>query len=136
MLVEIQVQKQKQMCYALDETGHVIAQFPISTEFYPGFNEYGQPRSNAENGIYAGDTVWAQAGKQEPAFGLGYINIDYRGRALHGGGSALDDPYEDFQPLLPTYGCFRMHNADVEWLSKMFLRSISLGTKPIIHVVD
>lgn len=136
MLAEIQVQKLNKMCYALDELGKVIARFPISTDFYPGVNEYGQPRGNAENGIYNDSNVWAQAGRQEPAFGNGYINIDDRGRALHGGGSNLEDPYEDFQPLLPTYGCFRMRNADIEWLAKMFLHSIDLGIKPIIHIVD
>lgn len=135
MLAEIQVQKEKHKVYALDEHGEVIAHFPCGTDFYPGVNEYGQPRGNAENGVYNDSNVWAEVGDCGRAYGKGYINIDKRGRALHGGGSNLENPYEDFQPLLPTYGCFRMHNADVEWLAKMFLHSIELGLKPCVHVV-
>ena len=136
MLAEIQVQKKNKLVYALDESYNIIACMPCSTDFYPGYNEYGQPRGNAENGVYRDANVWAQAGRQEPAYGNGYINIDDRGRALHGGGSNLEDPYEDFQPLLPTYGCFRLRNADIEWLAKMFVHSCELGLKPCIHVVD
>lgn len=35
------------------------------------------------------------------------------GVGLHGGGSPLADPYAAYQPLVPTYGCIRMHNADL-----------------------
>ncbi len=31
----------------------------------------------------------------------------------HGGGSALTDPYAGDQPLIGTWGCVRLHNADV-----------------------
>jgi len=33
------------------------------------------------------------------------------GISLHGGGSACPDPFADFQPLFPTHGCVRVHNA-------------------------
>jgi RHS repeat-associated protein len=59
-----------------------------------------------------------------PAFGTGKINLletageaKTSGRSLiriHGGGSRLANPYEDFQPLIATFGCVRVCNADVE----------------------
>lgn len=136
MLAEIQVQVSKRKVYALDEYGQTIAHFPCGTAFYPGVNEYGEPRGNAEPGVYNDGFVWAETGRQGDAYGTGYINIDARGRALHGGGTGLDDPYADYQPIIPTLGCFRMYNADIEWLAKSFLHSVRLGLKPCIHVVN
>jgi hypothetical protein len=41
-------------------------------------------------------------------------NSNYRsGIGLHGGGSALDDPFAPYQPLVYTQGCVRMHNKDM-----------------------
>jgi RHS repeat-associated protein len=41
---------------------------------------------------------------------------DRRGRDIHGGGSSLPNPTDFWQPLTPTYGCSRGHNADVTTL--------------------
>ncbi len=35
---------------------------------------------------------------------------------LHGGGSALPDPFADYQTLCRTEGCTRLHNADLQRL--------------------
>lgn len=143
MLVEIQVNKTQKKVYALNEDYDIIAQFPCGTAFYPGENEYGQPYSNAENGTYNDGCVYAEAGgpynDEEHCtwYGWGYINIDSRGRAIHGGGSNLGEAYNDpYQRLMPTLGCFRMHNADVYWLALQFLDSQEQGVKPCITVVE
>lgn len=36
------------------------------------------------------------------------------GICLHGGGSGLPDPLADYQELIPTFGCVRMHNRDLD----------------------
>ncbi|MGL5131396.1 MAG: L,D-transpeptidase [Planktothrix sp.] len=48
-------------------------------------------------------------------------NEDNNGRSgicIHGGGTGLGFPgcWEAYQPLLPTWGCVRMHNTDVRGL--------------------
>jgi hypothetical protein len=84
--------------------------------------------------LYAGDTPPGvyylgaiyndQAnGTMERAYGwLTFDMVDLEGRedgndragiCLHGGGSALPDPFAPYQKLVPTYGCIRMHNQDL-----------------------
>lgn len=139
MLQEIQINKRTRMVYAMDEHYDTIAKYPCSCAYYAGYNEYGEPYCNAEDGTYNDECVWAEArGKDndEMAYGWGYINIDSRGHALHGGGSNLGDDYcIPYQPLTPTLGCFRMHNADVYHLALMFLDAQEKGHKPVITVV-
>ena len=141
MLVEIQVNKTEKKVYAMNENYEVIATYPCGTAFYSGYNEYGQPYSNPDDGDYEGECVYAEANgeynNEEHCtwYGWGYINIDDRGRALHGGGANLGDGYNaPYQPLLPTLGCIRMHNADIYHLALMFLDAQSKGRKPIITV--
>lgn len=140
MLKEIQINKTKKMVYCLDEDYKVMAQFPCGTDFYPGTNDAGQARDNAEDGTYDVDTIGETdvdyPDKMEPAYGWAYINIDDRGRALHGGGSNLDDPYEPYQELLPTYGCFRMYNSDIFWLANAKKYAEDNGTDVAITVAD
>lgn len=143
MLREIQVNKTKRKVYAMNENYEVIATFPCSTAFYSGYNEYGQPYCNAEDGVYNDGNVYAEAGgeynNEEHCtwYGWGYINIDARGHALHGGGANLGSDYNlPYQPLLATLGCFRMHNADVYWLALMFIDAERHGQKPVITVVS
>ena len=135
MLVEIQVNKTKKKVYALDENYHVMAEFPVGTSFVAGFNEYGQPYSNVEDGVYNDGWVWAEAygsESQDEVYGWAFINIDSRCRAIHGGRNL--EPYQD--SLKSTYGCFRMYNADVLWLAYQFLEAEKTGYKPCIHVVS
>lgn len=139
MLVEIQVNVTTRKVYALDEQYRVMAEFPVSTAYYAGFNENGEPYGNAPAGVYNDENVWAEAKGQfadEPAYGWAYLNIDSRGRAIHGGGSNLYDPYEPFQQLTPTLGCFRMHNADIFYLVQLFMDAEGKGRKPCVHVVE
>lgn len=142
MLKEIQVNTSALKVYAMDEMYEIMATFPMSKAFYAGFNSEGQPRCNAPEGVYT-DTVWVDvdwpdAPDLEAGFGWGYINITDRGHALHGGGANLgwDGALEPFQPLLPTEGCFRMHNADVYWLALQAQRSIAAGVELVVHVVS
>lgn len=48
-----------------------------------------------------------------------YIDTGHpQGKEIHGGGSGAKDPYADYQEMKPTHGCIRMHNKDVDMLSK------------------
>lgn len=138
MLREIQVNKDEQIVYAMDENYDVIAKYPCGTAYYAGYNDNGEPYGNAPEGVYDDENVWAEAKGQyanEPPYGWGYLNLDPRGRAIHGGGSNLDDPYAPYQNLTPTYGCYRMHNADIYHLCLMFLDAQEKGFKPVVTVV-
>jgi len=56
-----------------------------------------------------------------PAYGPGgaYIDTgDPRGRDIHGGGTGLPDPYAPRQGWVPTHGCTRGQNEDVQELNR------------------
>ena len=142
-LKEVQVDKTKRKVFLLDMEYHVFAELPMSTDFYEGTNETGQEHSNAEDGVYRGENVWTDIDWPDEddlsaAYGWAYLNIDGRGRALHGGGSNLgwDGSMEPFQKLMPTLGCFRMYNADIFWLCQHWRRSVAAGLDPCVHVVS
>lgn len=142
MLKEVQVNKTEKMVYLLDEGYEVFAKLPIGTDFYEGSNNAGLARGNAEDGVYResvwSDIDWPNEDDLSAAYGWAYLNIDSRGRALHGGGSNLgwDCAMEPFQELLPTLGCFRMYNADIFWLCQHWRRSVAAGLEPVVHVVS
>jgi hypothetical protein len=142
-LKEVQVNKTECKIYLMDLEYHVFAELPCSTEFYPGVNDAGLPRDNPADGVYK-DSVWFDIDYPNdsdlgPAYGWAYLNIDDRGRALHGGGSILgwDEALEPFQErLTPTEGCIRMYNADIFWLCQHWKRSVKAGITPVVHVVS
>ena len=142
-LKEIQINKTEKVVYALNTDYEVFHKYAMNTEFYPGTNEYGQPRDNAKDGVYKNGTYTDIDYPNEPdlnsGYGWAYINIDDRGRALHGGGANLgwDEALKPFQSeLLPTLGCFRMNNADVFHLALMVRRARKKGVEVVIHVVS
>lgn len=99
------------------------AEYPYEcrSAFVEGYNESGQPRATLPVGEY---TAVAEEPPTDygPAYGSFYINTgDYRARDIHGGGSGLNDPYEDYQGWIPTYGCLRMQNADGQQLSRLMI---------------
>ena len=141
-LKEVQVNKTKKRVYLLDAEYNVFAELPMSTDYYEGSNAAGLAHGNAADGLYR-ETVWCDIDwpnedDLSAAYGYAYLNIDGRGRALHGGGSNLgwDGAMEPFQQLLPTLGCFRMYNADVWWLCQHWRRSVAAGIDPVVHVVS
>ena len=141
-LKEIQINKTEKRVYLMDMDYHVFAELPMSTDYYEGTNSAGLAHGNAEDGVYR-DTVWCDIDYPNEddlsaSYGWGYLNIDGRGRALHGGGSNLgwDGSMEPFQELLPTLGCFRMHNADVWWMCQHYRRAKAAGIDVIVHVVS
>ena len=142
MLHEIQIIKSKSKVYALDGDGEVFAILPCSCEHVEGTNSEGLPYSNADAGLYeVGSDGEAYNDKDysdmEKAFGWATIKIDDRWRALHGGGTGLEEPFAPFQAeLLPTLGCFRMYNADVYWLLLQKQHAEANGVDVVIHVVD
>lgn len=141
-LKEIQINKTEKRVYLMDMEYHVYAELPMSTEFYEGTNEAGLAHGNAEDGLYR-ETVWCDIDwpnedDLSAAYGWAYLNIDGRGRALHGGGSNLgwDGAMAPYQPLLPTLGCFRMYNAHIFFLCLEWQRSVAAGIEPVVHVVS
>lgn len=106
------------------------------------FNGLGQGVNGPRRDIRFGDTPFGvykyvrPAGgtpnsRISPAFGTGKLYLDDNdmfgevsdaGRGtirLHGGGSRLPDPYLPEQPLLPTQGCVRMRNVDINKLIEL-----------------
>ena len=142
-LKEIQINKTEKRVYLLDMNYEVFADLPCSTEFYPGYNDAGEPRDNPADGVYR-ETVWCDIDWPDEddlstAYGYGYLNIDDRGRALHGGGSILGDgdALAPFQSrLTPTEGCIRMYNADVWWMCQHYRRAKAAGIDVVVHVVS
>ena len=65
---------------------------------------------------------------------------------IHGGGSnraLVPDPYADHQPLISTYGCVRMANADVEELwgaldeeDEDEVDSVYVGTRQSLQIMS
>lgn len=140
MLKEIQVNKSDRKIYCMDENYETFATLPVGTDFYEGYNENGEPYSNVPDGVYP--VNWIDIDYPDnvtTAYGWGYINIDERGRALHGGGGNLGQtgavvPYQ--RELCATLGCFRMYNADVFWLCHQAKRAKDNGVDVVIHVVS
>lgn len=142
-LKEIQVNKTKQLVFLLDENYEVMGKLECSTDFYPGFNDVGQPHDSPDDGVYR-ETVWCDIDWPDeddlsPVYGYAYLNLDTRGRALHGGGSVLGEKeaLRPFQKCLTrTEGCIRMYNADVWWMCQHWRRSVAAGLDPCVHVVS
>ena len=139
LLREIQVNKTKKVVYAMNTDYEVIAQYPVGTDFYEGFNENGEPYSNVDDGVY--DIVRMDIDYPydlSAAYGWAYIQLDTRGRAIHGGGSNLgyDMANAPYQELLPTYGCFRMHNAEVFALAQAVRNAQRNGIHVDVTVVS
>jgi hypothetical protein len=125
----------------MDGDGNVLRSFEVRVEF----TGLAQGVKGSDRRVQNGDTpfgVYKYANtnggnpqsRLRPSFGTGKINLDDddvfgevkdAGRRLirlHGGGSRLlkrnppEDPYAPDQALLPTFGCVRMRNGDVNAL--------------------
>ena len=144
ILKEIQINKTECIVYALNTDYEVFHKYKMSKDFHPGYNDLGQARCNAPDGVYIHGTYIDIDYPDRPdltaCFGWAYINItEDRGQALHGGGANLgwDEALKPFQAaLLKTYGCFRMYNVDVFHLAHMVQRSRDMGIEVVIHVVS
>ena len=78
-----------------------------------------EPNGDTPPGLYRCGTIYDTPG--EVPYGPFCVDLEDlenqetgNGRAgisLHGGGSGCPDPFADYQPLLPTHGCVRVHNA-------------------------
>ena len=150
MLKEIQVNKSTNTVYAMDEQYHIIGQYDMSKGFWPGKNSAGEPYCNAEDGAYhiqrgnvyadgpySGDGHRDLSGDVMP-FGWGYIGLDDRGHALHGGGSNLGWPDSDtpVQEFTKTHGCFRMHNTDIYDLALAAIEALDNGIDVVVTVIS
>lgn len=156
LLREIQIDYTKKRIFLMDEDYRVFFDYPIGTDYWEGKNEYGQPYSNAEEGVYDIDLsqVYTDGKYQNDGsrdlnsdvmpYGWAFIKIDDRGRAIHGGSSNLgypkcDSPFQFTENPDPYYtktlGCNRANNADVYYTAQKVKQSFENGIKPQIHVV-
>lgn len=98
-------------------------------------NEWDEPQTDTPPGLYRVGSVWRdydRLGENVPAIQpdlmpYGWYTLDLveleaqerrhgrAGIAIHGGGSGLGWPgcWQPHQALLPTWGCVRVHNADL-----------------------
>ena len=91
------------------------------SDFFPGFNEEGQPRESLPLGSYIVSAEDPPA-ENSAAYGTFYITTgDARGRDIHGGGSDLPDPFAPRQGWEATLGCLRCQNEDGEELSRLII---------------
>ena len=131
--MQLQFMRRTQTMYLMNDRGEVIKEWPCRDAFFGGYNSEGQKRESLPNGTYR--HVWAEItdGCYGPAYGNFYITTgDSRGRDIHGGGSALEDPYADYQGWYPTQGCLRMQNADGVELSQII---IDTGNDMLLEVL-
>jgi len=85
--------------------------------FFEGQNEAGEDRYSLPIGTYTASAETPPC-DNGPGYGTFYIETgDSRERDIHGGGSALPEPYADRQGWYPTLGCLRMQNIDGQELS-------------------
>ena len=97
-----------------------VHEFECRHDFVEGYNEDGEPHESLPLGEYECNADPIEEVNYGPAYGSFYINTgDSRERDIHGGGSGLEDPYDDFQGWVPTYGCLRMQNADGKRLTEL-----------------
>ena len=118
--------------YAMDENYETIGEWECRDDFFPGVNEYGEPRESLPNGTY--EHVNAEiTDEYGPGYGTFYITTgDPRARDIHGGGSDLPDPFAPYQGWEGTYGCLRMQNADGEELSQMIIAAENDCVLPVV----
>jgi hypothetical protein len=64
---------------------------------------------------YSGLVTFCQSGQLGDAYGTAKMRTtDPRSRWIHGGGTGTADPYSPRQGWVPTHGCTRGQNVDVE----------------------
>lgn len=109
---------------AFDSTGKLLWKAPALARGVNG-SDWRYQGADTPPGIYKLGVVYRdfETGNLDPAYGwYTFDMIDLEGQetgigragiCLHGGGSGCPDPFADYQPLLPTFGCVRMHNADL-----------------------
>lgn len=85
------------------------------------------PRGDTPPGAYKAGVVYTQTSanlSQLYSYGRKCVDLvdldnqetgnDRSGVSLHGGGTGLPNPVARLQELIPTWGCIRVHNADLE----------------------
>lgn len=112
-------------CYTA--SGEMLWKIPALCKGVNGPN-FDITRGDTPPGLYlAGKLTETQSGepwKYWAAYGKYFIDLEEQenqehkhGRSeigWHGGGTGLSDPLEPLQELIPTYGCIRSHNKDIE----------------------
>lgn len=109
---------------AFDSNGKKLWTIPALAKGVNG-EDWRYTGADTPPGIYKLGVVYRdiETGNLDPAYGWYTFDMEdlegqetdngRSGICLHGGGSAAPDPQHPYQPLLPTYGCVRVHNQDL-----------------------
>jgi lysozyme len=109
---------------AFDSDGKKLWTIPALAKGVEG-SDWRLTGADTPPGIYKLGVVYCdiETGNLDPAYGWYTFDMEdlegqetgigRSGICLHGGGSAAPDPQAPYQPLLPTFGCVRVHNQDL-----------------------
>lgn len=119
---------------AWDHGGQALFKIPAMARGQGRENQWDLPQTDTPPGLYKVGSVWRDYERLGPRpapqwdllpygwFTLDLVELESQERrygrsgiAIHGGGSALGWPgcWAPRQQLLPTWGCIRLHNADL-----------------------
>lgn len=122
--------RSQDVLYAYEDDNSFIKSWECRHDFFQEWTADGVPmHETLPDGNYdcyidlPNDEPGAPAARNNGrAFGTFYVSTgDPRERAIHGGGSNLDDPFAPRQGWLGTHGCLRMQNEDGEELSQIII---------------
>ena len=109
---------------AFDSDGKKLWTIPALARGVAG-DDWRKTGADTPPGIYKLGVVYCdiETGNLDPAYGWYTFDMEdlenqetgvgRSGICLHGGGSGCVDPFSDYQELLPTFGCVRVHNKDL-----------------------
>lgn len=117
--VHVIVDRSERTAKAFAKDGSLL--FAIPALAWGQSENWHQPNGDTPPGLYKCGLIYDTRGEAPYGpFCIDLVDLENQetgnGRAgisWHGGGSACPDPFADFQPLLPTHGCVRSHNAHI-----------------------
>lgn len=142
--MKIQFDRSQRAMIVYDDDNKFMKSWECHDDFVPGDNDNGEPHESLPNGEYncyvnlPVDMPPCPHTMDNIPYGTAFIYTgDPRGRGIHGGGSGLSDPFAprqaDDEGWVPTYGCLRMNNEDVEELANMVIDN---GNTMPLEVID
>lgn len=122
--------KETSKVYCVNTDGEEYANFPVSFNFWGGYNSEGEARAPIPNGTYPISMDDMEYGHyQGGAYGMFWIGLDSgRGRGFHGYG-------ENRTLTSGTYGCVRGENDDGMQICRAVEEALNAGVCVIAEVV-
>ena len=131
--VHFVVDRSERTLKAFSDHGVLLFAFPALA--WGQHENWRAPNGDTPPGLYKCGVIYTTTGEAPYGpFCIDLVDLENQetgnGRAgisLHGGGSGCPDPFADFQPLLPTHGCVRVHNAHLSQKIKPLVASKQLA---------